>query len=105
MHNGTNEMTNKGLGFKVTNSTIFCESMIYTGFNQKTIKVDLHVRVIMQFRDETNVKRFQKTREDSTPKREMGHYHMGPAGPTCRPPGPWAQLSASLLLRQFPTGS
>jgi hypothetical protein len=45
MHNGTNEMTNKGLGLKVTNSMIFCESMISTGFNQKTIKVDLHVRV------------------------------------------------------------
>jgi hypothetical protein len=45
MHNGTNEITNKGLGFKLTNSISFGESMISARFNQKTIKADLHVRV------------------------------------------------------------
>jgi hypothetical protein len=45
MYKGTNDITNKGLGFKLTNSTSFGESMISTGFNQKTIKAYLHVRV------------------------------------------------------------
>jgi hypothetical protein len=45
MYKGTNEITNKGLGFKLTNSMCFGESIFSTGFNQKTIKVDLHVRV------------------------------------------------------------
>jgi hypothetical protein len=45
MYKGTNEITNKGLGFKLINSMSFGESMISAGFNQKTIKVDLHVRV------------------------------------------------------------
>jgi hypothetical protein len=45
MYKGTNEITNKGLGFKLTNSMSFAESVISTGFNQKTVKADLHVRV------------------------------------------------------------
>jgi hypothetical protein len=45
MYRGTNEITNKGLGFNLINSMSFGESMISAGFNQKTIKADLHVRV------------------------------------------------------------
>jgi hypothetical protein len=45
MYKGANEITNKGLGFKLTNSTSFGESMISTGFNQKTVEADLYVRV------------------------------------------------------------
>jgi hypothetical protein len=45
MHKGTNEITNKSLGFKLMNSTSFGEFMISAGFIQKTVKVDLHVRV------------------------------------------------------------
>jgi hypothetical protein len=45
MYKGTNEITNKGLGFKLMNSLSFGESMIYAGFNQETVKADLHVRV------------------------------------------------------------
>jgi hypothetical protein len=45
MYKGTNEITNKGLGFKLTNFMSFGEYVISTGFNQKTIKADLHVRV------------------------------------------------------------
>jgi hypothetical protein len=45
MYKGTNEIANKGLGLKLTNSSSFGESVISVGFNQKTIKVDLHVRV------------------------------------------------------------
>jgi hypothetical protein len=45
MYNGTNKITNKGLGFKLTNSMSFGESMIYAEFNQKTVKADLHVIV------------------------------------------------------------
>jgi hypothetical protein len=32
MYKGSNEITNKGLGLKLTNSTSFGESMIYAGF-------------------------------------------------------------------------
>jgi hypothetical protein len=38
MYKGSNEITNKGLGLKLTNSTSFGESMISAGFKQKTIK-------------------------------------------------------------------
>jgi hypothetical protein len=31
MYMGTNEITNKGLGFQLTNSTSFGESVIYAG--------------------------------------------------------------------------
>jgi hypothetical protein len=44
MYKGTIVITNKGLGFKLTNSMSFGESVLPTGFNQKTIKGDLHVR-------------------------------------------------------------
>ena len=44
MCKGTNEITNKGLGVKLTNSTSFGESAFSVGFIQKTVKVDLHVR-------------------------------------------------------------
>jgi hypothetical protein len=33
MYKDTNEITNKGLGFKLTNSTSFGESEISAGFN------------------------------------------------------------------------
>jgi hypothetical protein len=45
MYKGTNEITNKGLGFKLINSMSFGESIISAWFNQKTVKADLHVRV------------------------------------------------------------
>jgi hypothetical protein len=45
MYKGINEITNKGLGFKLINSTSFGESVISAGFNQKTIKADLRVRI------------------------------------------------------------
>jgi hypothetical protein len=32
MYKGTNEITNKGLGFKLTNSTSFGEFVIFAGF-------------------------------------------------------------------------
>jgi hypothetical protein len=38
MYKGTIEIANKGLGFKLTNSTSFGESVIFTGFIQKTVK-------------------------------------------------------------------
>jgi hypothetical protein len=45
MYKGTNEITNKDLGFKLTNSMSFGKFMISVGFIQKIIKADLHVRV------------------------------------------------------------
>jgi hypothetical protein len=45
MYEGTNEITNEGLGFKLTNSMSFGESIFSTGYIQKTINGDLHVRV------------------------------------------------------------
>ena len=44
MHKGINIITNKGLGFKLTNSMSFGESVFSIGFIKKTVKVDLHVR-------------------------------------------------------------
>ena len=38
-------ITNKGLGFKLTNSMSFGESIFSAGFIQKTIKADLYVRI------------------------------------------------------------
>jgi hypothetical protein len=45
MYKGTNEIANKGLGFKLMNSMSFGKSVISTGYIQKTIKADLHVIV------------------------------------------------------------
>jgi hypothetical protein len=44
MYKGINEITNKGLEFKLINSTSFGESMFSAGFIQKTIKGDLFVK-------------------------------------------------------------
>jgi hypothetical protein len=44
MYKGTNEITNKGLGFNLTNSMSFGESVISARYIQKTVKPDLHVR-------------------------------------------------------------
>jgi hypothetical protein len=44
MRKGIYERINKGLGFKLTNSTSFSESMISAGYIQKTIMGDQHVR-------------------------------------------------------------
>jgi hypothetical protein len=45
MYKGTNEITNKDLGFKLTNSTSSGESVFSAGYIQKTVKADLQVRV------------------------------------------------------------
>jgi hypothetical protein len=45
MYKGTNEIINEDLGLKLMNSMSFVESVISAGFIQKTVKVDLHVRV------------------------------------------------------------
>ena len=44
MNKGINMITNKGIGVKLINSSSFGESAFSIGFNQKTVKVDLHVR-------------------------------------------------------------
>jgi hypothetical protein len=45
MYRGINEISNKGLGFKLTNSMSLGESVFSAWYIQKTIKADLHVRV------------------------------------------------------------
>ena len=45
MYKGMKVITNKGLGFKLTNSMSFDESVFSIGFIQKTVKVDLDVRL------------------------------------------------------------
>ena len=45
MHKGINIITNIDLGFKLTNSMSFVESVFSAGFIQKTVKVDLDVRL------------------------------------------------------------
>jgi hypothetical protein len=44
MYKGTNESTNKGLGFKLTNYMSFGESVISAGLFQNTIKGDLFIK-------------------------------------------------------------
>jgi hypothetical protein len=44
MHKGTIEITNKGLGFKLINSTSFGESVFPVGFIRKTAKRYLFVK-------------------------------------------------------------
>jgi hypothetical protein len=58
MYRGTNEITNKGLGFNLTNSTSFGEPMISAGFNQKPSRRTYMLELIMQFCHETSVGRF-----------------------------------------------
>ena len=45
MNKGINMITNKGLGFKLINSTSFSESVFSVEFIQKTVNVDLDVRI------------------------------------------------------------
>ena len=45
MYKGTIVITNKGLGFKLTISMSFGESVFSAGFIQETVKVDLYVRI------------------------------------------------------------
>ena len=61
--------------------------------------------LIALIRSETDTRRFQKTREDSAPRQSPRGCQVGLAGPTCRPPGPRAHLSASMSSSQFPTAS
>jgi hypothetical protein len=44
MYKGTNEITNKGLGFKLINSMCFDESVFSAGLFQKTGKEDQNVK-------------------------------------------------------------
>jgi hypothetical protein len=64
-------ITNIGLGFKLTNSISFGESMFSAGFSHKTVKVDLYVRVNCAYPKRN---RHQKDLEDS-----RGHHTT--AGP------------------------
>ena len=85
----------KVLGFKLTNSTSFAKSVFSTGFIQKTVKVDLHVRFNHTYPQRNQ---HQKTLEDSRGLRaeverqrlpgEAGRPHLHaarPPGPTCQP--------------------
>ena len=62
MNKGINMITNKGLRFKLINSMSFGESVFSVGFNQKTVKVDLHVRFNCAY---PQWNRHQKVPEDS----------------------------------------
>jgi hypothetical protein len=105
MYKSTNEITNKGLEFKLINSMSFGESMISTGCIQKTIKGDLHVRGNQRIPPlELHGKTLEDSRRLST-EAGMRHCHVGSAGTTCRLPHPLAHLSASPLLHWFPTAS
>jgi hypothetical protein len=79
----------------------FGESVISTGFIQKTIKVDLDVRINCAYLPRNG---HQKVLEDSRGLHTKVEDEM-PPGPTCRPPDPWAHLSASASQCRFPTTS
>jgi hypothetical protein len=105
MYRGTNEITNKGLGFKLINSISFDESIISTGFNQKTIKADLHVRVNYAIPPQNQCGKVPKDSRGLHTEAGGGTLPCGAGRPHCRPPDPWAHLSASSLLCRFPTAS
>ena len=45
MYKGMKVIHNIDLGFKLTNSMSFVESVFSAGFIQKTVKVDLYIRI------------------------------------------------------------
>jgi hypothetical protein len=87
MHKGTIEITNKGLGFKLINSTSFGESVFLVEFNQKSAKDDLFVK-----QNHENMPRdlHGKTLKDSTRLSTEGHETLpgGASRSTPKPPGP-----------------
>ena len=72
-------------GFKLINSTSFGESVFSAGFIQEIVKGDLfnkgNYKILLR-------KQRGKTLGGSPPKQTLRSYHVGPVGPTCRPPGP-----------------
>ena len=65
----------------------FGESVFSIGFNQKTVKVDLHVRFNCTYPQRNG---HQKVPEDSGGLHieAEGETPPGGAGPTCKPPRP-----------------
>jgi hypothetical protein len=98
MYKGTNEITNKGLGFKLINSMSFGESVISAGYIQKFIKGDLHVRGNHRIPPwELRGKTLEDTRRLSI---EAGHEALpcGAGRPHLQaawPPGPPVSLPAA----------
>jgi hypothetical protein len=86
VYKGTNKITIKGLGLKLTNSLSFGESVISTGFNQKTIKADLHVRVNYAILEDS--RGLHTEAGDETLPCGAGRDHLQtarPLGSTCQP--------------------
>jgi hypothetical protein len=78
----------------------FGESVFSAGFIQKTIKVDLDVRLNHDYSQD---KQLSKVPEDNTPKRRAIGRQVGLAGPTLRPADLGPHLSASTSVRRFST--
>jgi hypothetical protein len=101
MYKGTIMITNKGIGFKLINSTSFDETVFSAGYIEKTIKLDLHVRINHPYPPRS---RHQKTLEDT----KAHHTEAGgetPPGPTCRPPSPLGPLVSLSSQCRFSTAS
>ena len=58
------------------------------GLSRKMSRQTYMSELIMLIHQETGTRRFQRTLEDTTPKREPRGYHVGLAEPTYRPPRP-----------------
>jgi hypothetical protein len=89
MYKGTNEITNKGLGFKLTNTMSFGESMISTGFIQKTAKRTYMSEEITEFHHE-NYRLCAEARHEALPC-GAGRPHLQAA----RPPNPPISLPSA----------
>ena len=98
MYTGINMITNEGHWFKLTNSMSFGEYVFSAGFIQKTIKVDLDIRVNRAYLQWDG---HQKDLEDSRGLHTEGGHKRKTGGAVQphlqadRPPGP----PASPLLR------
>jgi hypothetical protein len=89
MYKGTIMITNKGLGVKTNKFHEFWWICIFVGFIQKTVKVDLHVRVNHAYPPRNGHQKFPKnSRGHQTKVGVKGLPHVGHPTPraTCQPP-------------------
>jgi hypothetical protein len=88
MYKGTNEITNEGLGFKLTNSMSFSESVFSAGYIQKTVNGDLHVRVNNAISPRNQHGKVLEDSKGHHAKAERQRLPCGLVGPTYMPLGP-----------------
>ena len=101
MYKGTIVITNKGQGFKLTNSTSFGESVFSAEFIQKTIKADLHVRINHAYPPWNGHQKVQKDSREHHTKAGAERLPGGADRPhlqAAQPLGPPVSLHVAMLV-------